>query len=111
MPLLLIMSLQDRIHKPLEIDDLISAEIPTNDSLLRELVLKWMIHNPCGYLNPHAICMINKNGKFQRSFGFPKQYHSVTSLADAEKSKYRRRYGPELDDTNREECSHDRAVC
>ena len=111
MHLLLIMSPQDRIHNPVEIDDLISAEIPnSNDPLLRELVLKWMIHNPCGNLNPNASCMINKNGKFQCRFGFPKQYNSVTSLADAEKPKYRRRYDPKLDEMNREEFSHDRAV-
>jgi hypothetical protein len=41
------MSPRDRICNPVEIDDLLSAEFPnTNDPLLRELVLKWMIHNP-----------------------------------------------------------------
>ena len=48
--------------------------------------------------------------EFQCRFGFPKQYNSVTSLADAEKPKYRRRYDPKLDEMNREEFSHDRAV-
>ncbi|XP_036340182.1 uncharacterized protein LOC118749494 [Rhagoletis pomonella] len=45
----------DKIHHPEELDDLITAEIPGNHDLgLRELVLKWMIHNPCGTLNPNA---------------------------------------------------------
>ena len=85
MHLLLIMSPKDRIHNPVETDYFISAEIHnSNDTLLRELVLKWMIHNPYRNLSPNAICMINKNGKFKYRFRFPKQYNSVTSLADAE---------------------------
>ena len=47
MHLLFISSPLDRIHNPVEIDDLVSAEIPNSDDpLLRELVLKLMIHNP-----------------------------------------------------------------
>ena len=49
MPLLVIMTVEDKIRNADELDDLISAEIPDfNDPELRELVLKWMIHNPCG---------------------------------------------------------------
>ena len=63
MPLLVIMTVEDKIRNADELDDLISAEIPDfNDSELRELVLKWMIHNPCGNQNPSAACMTNKKG-------------------------------------------------
>ncbi|CAG5059910.1 unnamed protein product [Parnassius apollo] len=48
MHLLIIMKPGDKIHQAEELDDLMSSEIPQNDDLeLRELVLKWMIHNPC----------------------------------------------------------------
>ncbi|CAG5059904.1 unnamed protein product [Parnassius apollo] len=64
MHLLIIMKPGDKIHQAEELDDLMSSEIPQNDDLeLRELVLKWMIHNPCGDLNTNAICMVHKNGR------------------------------------------------
>ena len=112
MHLLLIMNPEDRIHNPEEIDDLISAEIPnTDDPELREFVLKWMIHNPCGVdLNPDATCMVNKNGKLQCRFGFPFHFKEVTSLVDDEKTKYRCRYDTKLDQNNREEFLHELAV-
>lgn len=45
MHLLIIITSDDKVHQPEELDDLISSEIPGNDVLgLRELVLKWMIH-------------------------------------------------------------------
>jgi hypothetical protein len=65
MYLLLITSPRDRIRNLVEVDDLISTEIlNTDDPLRREIVLKWMVHNLCGELNPNASCMINKNEKF-----------------------------------------------
>ena len=63
MHLLLIMSSQDKIYNVEELDDLISAEIPYDDPILRDLMIKWMIHNPCGEHNQEAPCMINKDGK------------------------------------------------
>ena len=62
MPLLVIMTVEDKIRNADELDDLISAEIPAfNDLELRELVLKRMIHDSCGIKNPNAACMTNKN--------------------------------------------------
>lgn len=108
--LLLIMSSGDKIHNTEELDDLISAEIPDSDDPdLRELVIKWMIHNSCGDLNPRAFCMVNKNGRMKCRFGFPKPHLEVTSLADDEKPNYRRRYDPKLDPRN-PHFSHEHAI-
>jgi len=98
MHLILILSPRDRSHNLVEIDDLILTEIPnTDDPLLRELILKWMTHNPFGELNPNASCMTNKKRKLQCGFGSLMQFNSVTSLAEDEKPKYWRRYDPKLD--------------
>jgi hypothetical protein len=44
-----------------EIDEVISAEIPNEqvDPSLREVVIKNMIHSPCGTLNQNAPCMVD----------------------------------------------------
>ena len=101
MHLLVIMAGEDKIRNADDLDDLISAEIPDfNDPELRELVLKWMIHNPCGNQNPTAACTTNKNDRMQCRFGFPKPHFEVTSLANDEKPNYRRRYNAKLDPKN-----------
>lgn len=110
MHLLLIMRPEDKIHKPEELDDLISAEIPDdNDEYLRELVIKWMIHNPCGELNKSAACMVNKKGKIKCRFGFPKSFQETTTLEENAKPNYRRRYIPKLDPQN-PQFSHELAI-
>ncbi|CAH0726151.1 unnamed protein product, partial [Brenthis ino] len=109
MHLLIIMTSDDKIHQPEELDDLISSEIPRNDDLeLRELVLQLMIHNPCGDLNPNATCMVHKNGRTKCRFDFPKSYQEVT-LVDNGKPNYRRRYNPQLD-PHSPQFSHEHAV-
>lgn len=83
MHLLIILTSDDKIHQPEELDDLISAEIPGNHDLeLRNLVLKWMIHNPCGDLNPNATCMVHNNGRTKCRFNFHKPFQEVTSSVD-----------------------------
>ncbi|XP_055860289.1 uncharacterized protein LOC129921730 [Biomphalaria glabrata] len=110
MHLLLIMRSEDKVHNPDELDDLISAEIPDNtDPELRELVLKWMIHNPCGEHDLNASCMKNHNGKIHCRFDFPKPFQETTSLVDDEKPKLRRRYDSRLDQQS-PEFSHELAV-
>ncbi|XP_055871668.1 uncharacterized protein LOC129923663 [Biomphalaria glabrata] len=110
MHLLLIMRSEDKVHNPDELDDLISAEIPDNtDPELRELVLKWMIHNPCGEHDLYASCMKNHNGKIHCRFDFPKPFQETTSLVDDEKPKLRRRYDSRLDQQS-PEFSHELAV-
>ena len=61
-----------------------------------------MIHNPCGYQNPRAACMINKNSQMQCRFGFPKSHIEVTYLASDEKPNDRRRYDAKLVQNNPE---------
>lgn len=52
-------------------DEKFSAEIPsTEDPVLRELVLKNLIHNPCGAHDEGAVCM--RDGKCTKKF--PKQF-------------------------------------
>lgn len=77
------MTSDERIHQPEELDDLISSEIHGNDDLyLRELVLQWMTHNPCGDLDPNATCIVLKNRKTKCRFDFPKSYQEVISSND-----------------------------
>ena len=54
--LLIIMDPRDKVRSPEEIDYLISAELPDRmeDPDLYQKVVKWMVHNPCGELNPEA---------------------------------------------------------
>ena len=82
----------------------------SNNPLLRELVIILMFHNLCGDFNSNASCMINRNGKFQWHFCFPRQYNSVKSLLDAEKPMYQHCYDPKLDEMNREKFSHNHAA-
>ena len=55
---LILMWLHDKITSN-EIDDLISAEIPDEnvDKGLYDIVVKNMIHGPCGTLNEKSPCM------------------------------------------------------
>ena len=94
MHLLLIFDKYNKIKSPEEIDDFICAELPNKDEdpTLHHIVVKFMVHNPCGDLNPEAPCMVAKNGKPQCRFNFPKTFQTETSLIENEMPKYRRRY-------------------
>lgn len=91
------MSSQDKIHNTKEIDDLISAEIPEDDPILQDLVIKWIIHNPCGEHKQEAPCMANKNGKMKCRFDFPKPFKDFTSFVEDEKAYYQCCYDPRMD--------------
>ena len=53
-----LIKLKDEPRTPAEVDALISAELPGEDEpLLRQAVQNWMIHGPCGRLNPKCPCM------------------------------------------------------
>lgn len=75
-----------------QIDCVISAEIPDPDvdPLLNRLVVKHMIHGPCGERNPSAPCM--KNGKCEK--GFPKKF-TPSTISDNKGYPLYRRKSPE----------------
>ena len=72
------------------IDKIVSAEIPkTNeDERLHNLVMKHMIHGPCGSANPNAPCM--ENGICTK--GFSKEFNTHTKITEGY-PVYRRREG------------------
>lgn len=81
--LLVILDKRDKIKSAEKIDEFICAEIPENtekNEELREIVLTWMVHNPCGDLNPNAPCMIDKKGRRQCRFSYPKGYLYIKNL-------------------------------
>ncbi|CDF33589.1 Putativ ATP dependant DNA helicase [Chondrus crispus] len=68
------------LRTPENVDRIISAEIPSaQDPELQEVVLKHMIHNPCGERNPTAVCM----GEQCCRKGFPKSFKHETSQSDS----------------------------
>ena len=78
----------DKLRSADDYDNLVCAEIPSKDNpVLRALVLKHMIHNPCGEHNPDAPCMVdNKCSKF-----YPKDFRSVSADTENGYPEYRRR--------------------
>ena len=98
--LLLIMEDHDRALTSDLVDSIVVAELPpsSQDTLdssvkdkrkaLEEIVLKNMIHGPCGSENPSAPCM--ENGKCSK--GFPKDFNDQTIVdPDNFYAVYRRR--------------------
>lgn len=76
MHLLVILDKRYKIKNPERINDFICAEIPENNKRnkkLRKIVLDWMIHPPCGELNPNESCMIEKKGRSQCRYSYPKK--------------------------------------
>ena len=70
-----------------DIETYCCAEIPQTD--LREHVLKYMIHNPCGEHNPRAPCL---NDRGQCCHRYPKEYvNSVSYFNDDNQAVYMRR--------------------
>ena len=75
--------------KPDQIDSVISAELPDpqRDPRLYEVIVKNMIHGPCGSVNPTSPCM--KDGKCTKRF--PRQLLHDTQTGDDGYPLYRRR--------------------
>ncbi|KAL6585637.1 hypothetical protein OROMI_002281 [Orobanche minor] len=74
---------------PSEIDDIISAEIPspTHDPDGYRVVTEYMLHGPCGTKAKHAPC--NVEGKCSKHF--PKSFYAETTLDEDGYPTYRRR--------------------
>ena len=82
---------EDRFTSTERIDQIVSAEIPdsTENPRLREIVIRCMLHGPCGIANPHAPCM--DDGKCKKTF--PKQLRATTAPNVNGYPLYRRRQG------------------
>ena len=85
--ILVMLSQEDRMSHSSDVDNVISAQLPPDPSLFEEgsdeqkqakrlqtIVLKSMIHGPCGKLNPKSPCM--EDGKCTK--GYPKAFCSKT---------------------------------
>lgn len=77
---------------PTFVDTIISAEIlDEQHRLLRQIVLKHNMHNPCGHLNPFAVCMIDNIC----SKRFPKDFVDETGHDEAQLYVMYRRRSPD----------------
>jgi hypothetical protein len=79
----------DRPHTAEQVDEIVCAEIPdiNADPVLHRLVLKHMLHGPCGNSNPNAPCL--KGDRCSKSF--PKDYQPATAVHEDGFPLYRRR--------------------
>ncbi|XP_050675973.1 uncharacterized protein LOC126972914 [Leptidea sinapis] len=82
--------LKDKL-RPDQIDNIISAEIPDPniDKTLHDIIVKNMIHGPCGPENPHPQCHCMKDGKCTKKF--PRKLVKETVHNDHGYPQYRRR--------------------
>ncbi|XP_071681524.1 uncharacterized protein [Lolium perenne] len=97
-----------KLTNPDGYDKVISAEIPDKDMypVLHALVVKHMVHGPCGALKKNCPCMIDGECRFR----YPRQFYDATEQGKDSYPIYRRRHdgrrvkvrGAELD--NREAC-------
>lgn len=74
---------------PNDIDKIISAEIPNKleDPILHDLVMRHMIHGPCGQYNPKSPCMNEKKCCKK----FPKHFVEHTQIGNDGYPAYKRR--------------------
>jgi hypothetical protein len=79
-------------HKPRgfdEYDHMVSAELHDKDAhpTLFEVVTSYMVHGPCGTINPHCICMADGIC----SKGYPKAFIEHTTDTTGSYPTYHRR--------------------
>ncbi|EEQ81232.1 hypothetical protein NCER_102460 [Vairimorpha ceranae BRL01] len=76
----LLFILEHKVDTTEMIDKILSAEIPkiNKDERLHNLVMKHMIHGPCGSANPNASCM--ENGICTK--GFSKEFNTHTKITE-----------------------------
>ncbi|XP_028123462.1 uncharacterized protein LOC114320580 [Camellia sinensis] len=87
--LLLILQRSHKLDSPEKFDDFISAELPNKENFphLYSMVVKHMMHGPCGSLNSNNICM--KNGMCKNYY--PRDFVSMTTMKADGYLNYRRR--------------------
>ncbi|XP_023311823.1 uncharacterized protein LOC108913689 isoform X2 [Anoplophora glabripennis] len=85
---LLILRDGDKLTDPRRIDAFISAEIPDPqlEPELYEIVTSFMVHGPCGELNPDSVCMVNG----QCSKKYPKEFSELTVISEKGQVSYKR---------------------
>ena len=88
---LLIMYPQDKINNPDHYDKIVCAEIPDilRHPKLHELVIKHMIHGPCGHLQTNNPCMQGDPPICR--FRYPRQFNEQTTQGEDAYPLYRRR--------------------
>nr|XP_009757360.1 PREDICTED: uncharacterized protein LOC104210217 [Nicotiana sylvestris] len=86
---LIILADEHKLLTPESYDKFVCAELPDSkkDRDLYSLVIKHMMHSPCGKLNPINICMKNNNCKFK----YPKDFAEQTSKGKNSYPIYKRR--------------------
>ncbi|KAL6873859.1 hypothetical protein ACP4OV_013941 [Aristida adscensionis] len=87
--ILLIMKSGSKLTTPDGYDKVISAEIPDKDKypVLHSLVIKHMLHGPCGALNRNCPCMVEGECRFH----YPRQFCAATEQGKDSYPLYRRR--------------------
>ena len=91
--LLLFLDSSMRIDTVEQIDEVISAEIPSKaaDPDLHEIVTRNMVHGPCGTDYPNSPCMVaDNNGVLKCSKRFPKAFTEETIVNENGYPNYRR---------------------
>ncbi|GJV52660.1 uncharacterized protein Tco_1448401 [Tanacetum coccineum] len=88
---LLILTSADKLANPDLYDKVVRAEIPDQNKQpeLHQLVLKHMIHGPCGHLNTQCPCMEGEPKKYR--WNYPRQFQETTQQGDDSHPLYRRR--------------------
>ncbi|ONM32547.1 hypothetical protein ZEAMMB73_Zm00001d041145 [Zea mays] len=87
--ILLIMQRKYKLTCPEQYDLLISAEIPSNKyPKLRKMVIKHMMHGPCGTLNPNCPCT---KGRKSCKNNYPRPFSDTTLQGKDSYPIYRRR--------------------
>ncbi|CAN1184714.1 hypothetical protein LINPERHAP2_LOCUS37140 [Linum perenne] len=87
--MLIFLAEEDKLNSTSDIDSVIQAEIPDrhSDPQCYEAVTKFMIHGPCGSLNPKSSCTVD--GKCTKHFS--KKFCSQTTIDADGFPRYRRK--------------------
>ena len=87
--ILLILDANDKPRNADDYDKIVCAEIPDPDNQkeLHDIVVKNLMHGPCGALNPRCVCMVDGHCKHN----FPKPLQDHTTINEDNYPSYRRR--------------------
>ncbi|XP_074290807.1 uncharacterized protein LOC141617508 [Silene latifolia] len=81
-----------KVTQPEKFDDYVTVELPATDNPhLRSVVLRHMMHGPCGDSFPKCACMQIKDRKKECSKAYPKSFRNFTTNGSDSYPLYRRR--------------------